>query len=288
MWVPSLTLVGLAMRRIGHNWPLALAQLLGVTAAVTVVASIPLMESAAAEAGLAQSLDSIGRGAAIEIQQTHVSTAADFDQFQASSAKLMQQELGADVVPGAHYGLTSSLQVLTHNGISVTGPGAPPPEFVRLYENLQPHAHLVAGEWTTTNVPPGDYEMTVSQQVADRIGLKVGDTYCLRLPTYAYLYHSFFVPPVPACFFLSGIWTPVSASDPFWGGAPPTGLVLDRAAYFRFLPTLVPNPPPNPFGSPTFIESSFTFAGQYWATDLSRVHAADAPQLLSKLEKVQG
>ena len=287
-WVPSLTLVGLAVRRLVHNWPLALAQLLGVAAAVTLVASIPLMQSAAAEAGLAQSLGSIGRGAAIEIQETHVSTAADFDQFQASSAKLMQQELAESVVPGAHYGLTSALQVLTLNGVSVTGSGAPPPEFVRFYENVQSHVQLVAGGWTANNAPPGDYQMTLSQQVANRIGLKAGDTYCLRLPSYAYLYHSFFVPPVPACFFLSGIWTPVSASDPFWGGGPPTGLVLDRAAYFRFLPTLIPNPPPNPFGSPTFIESSYTFAGQYWATDLSRVHAADAPQLLSKLEKVQG
>jgi putative ABC transport system ATP-binding protein len=32
MWVPSLTLPGLALRRLGHQWPLALAQLLGVTA----------------------------------------------------------------------------------------------------------------------------------------------------------------------------------------------------------------------------------------------------------------
>ena len=124
MWTPSLTLTGLALRRLAHNWPLALAQLLGVTAAVTLVASIPLMDSAAAEAGLAKSLDAIGRGAAIDIQETHVTTAGDFDQFQASSAKLMQQELAASVVPGAEYGLTSALPVLTHNGISVTGDGA--------------------------------------------------------------------------------------------------------------------------------------------------------------------
>src|SRR4029077_3729544 len=184
MWVPSLTLPGLAMRRLIHQWPLALAQLLGVTAAVTLVAGIPLMESAAAEAGLAQSLDSIRRGAAIEIQETQVKTAADYDAFQGSTSRLMQQELGAEFLPGAHYALTSALPVLTHNGISVTGEGAPPPEFVRYYEDLQPHAHLMAGGWTATNAPAGAFQMTVSQAVADRIGLKVGDTYCLRPPSY--------------------------------------------------------------------------------------------------------
>jgi hypothetical protein len=50
MWVPSLTLAGLAIGRLGHQWPLALAQLLGITAAVTLAASIPLMQTAAAEA----------------------------------------------------------------------------------------------------------------------------------------------------------------------------------------------------------------------------------------------
>ena len=77
MPTPSLTLAGLAVRRLSHNWPLVLAQLLGVTAAVTLVAGIPLMESAAAEAGLAKSLDTIGLGAAIDIQETHVGGAGD-------------------------------------------------------------------------------------------------------------------------------------------------------------------------------------------------------------------
>lgn|GEM_PF-4864389 len=70
--VPSLTLAGLAIRRLAHQWPLALAQLLGVTAAVTLAASIPLMQSAAAEAGLGQALSAIGAGGSIEIARALV------------------------------------------------------------------------------------------------------------------------------------------------------------------------------------------------------------------------
>src|SRR5467141_2885696 len=85
MWVPSLTLAGLAVRRLGHQWPLALAQLLGITAAVTMAASIPLMQTAAAEAGLGQSLNLLGAAGTIEIQQAETRSATTFDDFQASS-----------------------------------------------------------------------------------------------------------------------------------------------------------------------------------------------------------
>jgi hypothetical protein len=100
MWVPSLTLAGLAIRRLAHQWPLGLAQLLGVTAAVTLAASIPLMQSAAAEAGLHQSLSSMGAGGSIEIEQREVRTPGAYDDFQAASAKQMVAELGGDFVPG--------------------------------------------------------------------------------------------------------------------------------------------------------------------------------------------
>jgi hypothetical protein len=79
MWVPSLTLAGLAVRRLAHQWPLALAQLLGVTAAVTLATSIPLMQTAAAEAGLGQALNRIGAGGSIEIQQAETRTASAYD-----------------------------------------------------------------------------------------------------------------------------------------------------------------------------------------------------------------
>src|SRR5260370_15055223 len=128
MWVPSLTLAGLAVRRLMHQWPLALAQLLGVTAAVTLAASIPLMQSAAAEADLGQALSRIGGGGSIEIQQAETRTASAYDGFQASSAKVMAADLGGEFVAGARYGLTSPLAAVTHNGLSGTGEGGDPPE----------------------------------------------------------------------------------------------------------------------------------------------------------------
>lgn len=294
-WTPSLTLAGLAIRRLIHQWPLALAQLLGVTAAVTLAASIPLMESAAAEAGLGQSLGSIGAGGSVEIQQSDTRTAAAYDEFQASSAKRMVAELGGDFVPGARYGGTSPLAALTHNGTSVTGDGGDPPETVRYSEGLQAHAQLVAGSWSATGTPPGYYPMTVPQLLAGRIDLKAGDSYCLRLPT-ASSRGKPAPPRDPACFFLSGIWTPTNVNDAFWGGIPPTGFVLDRAAYFSFVPFLIaplpqPLPPDTPclpycFGSVR--EPSAAIAGQYWAPDLTHVHAADVPRVLSRLTRVQG
>jgi hypothetical protein len=294
MWVPSLTLGGLAVRRLAHQWPLALAQLLGVTAAVTLAASIPLMQSAAAEAGLGQSLSSIGAGGSIEIQQREVRDAAAYDAFQASSAKVMVAELGGDFVPGARHGLTSPLAALTHNGKDVTGDGGDPAETVRYYESLQPHAQLVAGAWTAAGAPAGYYPMTTSQPLAERIGLKPGDSYCLRLP--GVLAAGRLTGPLsPACFFLTGIWTPINATDSFWGGEPPTGFVLDRAPYFGFLPSLTPVLPealpfsachPNCFNYVR--EPSAAYAGQYWAPDLARMHAADVPQVLSRLNRVQG
>src|SRR6202165_547222 len=126
MWVPSLTLPGLAIRRLGHQWALALALLLGVTAAATLAASIPLMQSAAAEAGLDQSLSRLGAGGSIEIQQGEVRTTAAYDDFQASSGKVMEAELGQEFVPGARYGLTSPLSALTHNCKDVTRQGGDP------------------------------------------------------------------------------------------------------------------------------------------------------------------
>jgi hypothetical protein len=295
MWVPSLTLPGLAIRRLGHQWPLALAQLLGITAAVTLAASIPLMQSAAAEAGLGQALKAIGAGGSIEIQQRETRTASAYDDFQAASTKVMTAELGGEFVPGARYGLTSPLPALTHNGIGVTGDGGDPPESVRFYDGLQPHAQLVTGAWSTAGTAAGYYPMTVSQALAGRIGLKAGDSYCLRLPGLLSANRPT-GPLFQACFFLSGIWTPINANDGFWGGVPPTGFVLDRAAYFIFLPSLIPDlPPPVPFGPachPNCFavsrEASQAYAAQYWAADLARMHAADVPQVLSRLIRVQG
>jgi hypothetical protein len=287
MWVPSLTLPGLAVRRLGHQWPLALAQLLGITAAVTLAASIPLMQSAAAEAGLGQALGRIGAGGSIEIQQGETRTASAYDDFQLSSAKVMATQLGGDFVPGAQYGLTSPLPALTHNGKDVTGEGGDPQESVRFYEGLQPHAQLETGAWSTAGTPVGYYPMTVSQSLADRIALKSGDTYCLRLPSF---HIGGFRPPpspvVPACFFLRAIWTPINANDAYWGGEPPTGFVLDRGAYFTFLPSLIPQLPPH--FDPRVIDVSAAYAGQYWAPDLARLHAANVPQVLSTLIRVQG
>lgn len=290
MWVPSLTLAGLAVRRLGHQWPLALAQLLGITTAVTLAASIPLMQSAAAEAGLGQSLSAIGGGGSIEIQTSEMRTAAVYDNFEASSAKVMAADLGGEFVPGAQYGLTSPLAALTHNGKDVTGQGGDPAESVRFYDGLQPHAQLVEGAWSSAGVPPGYYPTTVSQALADRISLKAGDTYCLRLPTYHVGGFRAPQPPlVPVCFFLAGIWRPINANDSFWGGEPPTGFALERGAYFTFLPSLIPNVPPNYTpGQTNSVEPSSAYGGQYWAPDLARFHAANVPQALSTLTRVQG
>jgi len=288
MWVPSLTLAGLAVRRLAHQWPLALAQLLGITAAVTLAASIPLMQSAAAEAGLGQALSAIGAGGSIEIQQAESRSPATYDDFQASSAKVMTAEFGGDFVPGARYGLTSPLNALTHNGKDVTGEGGDPKEPVRYYESVQSRVQLVAGAWAAAaGAPPGYNPMSVSQALAERISLKPGDTYCLRLPTYfrPRFFHQPPPPLFPACFFLSAIWTPISANDPYWGGEPPTGFVLDRETYFRVLASLIPVVPPD---VPASIEPSGAYAGQYWAPDLAHLHAPDAPKVLSTLTKVQG
>jgi hypothetical protein len=287
MWVPSLTLAGLAVRRLGHQWPLALAQLLGVSAAVTLAAGIPLMQSAAAEAGLGQSLTAIGGGGSIEIQQAQIRTATAYDTFQASSAKEMSAQLGSEFVPGARYGLTSPLAALTHNGKGVTGPGGDPAEPVRFYDSLQPHVQLIAGGWSAGGAPAGYYPMTVPQALADRIGLMAGDTYCLRLPSFTG--DRRFTPPppplFPACFFVSAIWTPINANDAYWGGEPPTGFVLDRDGYLRLLSSLTPVVPP---GVTAIIDPSAAYAGQYWAPDLRRLHAADVPNVLTTLTRVQG
>jgi hypothetical protein len=282
MWVPSLTLAGLAVRRLAHQWPLALAQLLGVTAAVTLAASIPLMQSAAAEAGLGQALTRIGGGGSIEIQKAETRTAAAYDEFQASSTKVMTAELGGEFLPGARYGLTSPLAALTHNGKDVTGDGGDPAQPVRYYDSLQPHVQLVAGAWSAGSAPAGYYPMTVSQMLADRIGLKPGDTYCLRLPR---VQTNRFAPSIPVCFLLSAIWKPISASDDYWGGEPPTGFVLEREAYFGFLPSLIPVLPPNTLFR---LEPSAAYGGQYWAPDLTRLHASDVPNVRTTLTRVQG
>jgi hypothetical protein len=194
----------------------------------------------------------------------------------------MTADLGGEFVPGARYGLTSPLAALTHNGNDVTGEGGDPAEPVRYYDSLRPHVQLVAGAWSANGAPAGYYRMTVPQALADRIDLKPGDTYCLRLPR---VQTNRFVPSVPVCFFLSAIWTPNTAGDDYWGGEPPTGFVLERDAYFGFLPSLIPGLPPD---TPSRLESSAAYAGQYWAPDLAHLHAADVPQVLTTLTRVQG
>ena len=123
--------------------------------------------------------------------------------------------------------------------------------------------------------------------LAERISLRAGDTYCLRLPTYfrPRVFHQPPPPLFPSCFFLSAIWTPIRANDPYWGGEPPTGFVLERGTYFRVLASLIPVVPPDVTAS---IEPSGAYAGQYWAPDLARFHAANVPRELSTLTRVQG
>src|SRR5205085_4239704 len=98
----------------------------------------------------------------------------------------------------------------------VTGPTANLRVTAAYRGGLAGHVEVLAGELPPDGLGGGATAMTMPQDGADRLGLRLSDRFCADLS-----------PPDPAgearwCGRIVGLWRPLRGGDPYWGGTPPS------------------------------------------------------------------
>jgi hypothetical protein len=204
-----------------------------VTVAVAALAALPLLESLAGESAVAGGL---GRSNGLTVRQPGVTSVDAFRTFERSVDGRVNARLGsATAVRVTELGAAGPLTLTTVNGSSPPGGGARQLE-ATFVDHLAEHVRVAAGQLPPEGLGGNDPAVTMPQAAADQLGLHLSDRVCLA-----------FVPKTgsPAlCARIVGLWRPVNAGDPIWGGSPP-GLQVMLTAYdfFRLAGGAQPRPP---------------------------------------------
>lgn len=267
-----MALVRLALIRLTRRPILALAQLTAFAGALALAAGFQLVGAAAQEVGFHAAFEQFAFKRFVNIETPGVRDAAAYGQFQQLVASRVHDQVGDLLPPGERYAATGEFQARTLNGIQLDL-SVPRPTLATV-DGLERHAVLAAGSWPQAGPGPGqkEYPAAVSQRGADLLDVKPGDQLCVGTPAGAFGTMA----PKLICFRITGVWTPRSASDPFWGvSLPTTQLQLAGADFFAVAADL------------TGTGATFR-AGAVFAPDGSRLHATDVPRLRSGLKELRG
>jgi hypothetical protein len=222
--LPASTLIfgGFALTRLRHSWKLSVSTYLGLTVAIALAVSVALVQTTTAEIGLQRELQDLGDQGWVQVSSYHASDPAALALAENQARAGLQSVMGPLLRPGAAYLASSELIPRSRNGQPIhidRGSAAPT---LAYYEGLDRQISVVAGR-IPTRARVGDIsQATMSQQGARRLGLELGDRYCLADPTGAGF-----------CVQLAATWQARDPSGTYWGPVhvPYTALMLDGPSY---------------------------------------------------------
>jgi hypothetical protein len=231
--LPGLSRSRLAWRQATYRRGWAIALWVSLAAAVALPALLLLIDAMAVESGLAETLAADG---GLSVRQDVPSV----DAFNALGRQVdarVSARTGAALIPLGATATAGPLHLVTIR----SEPAAPQQTqrtLTAVYAaHLADHVTVVAGELPAEGLGGGETAVAMPQAGADQLGLRLSDRVCAD-----------FVAGADAqarwCARIVGLWQPVAADDPFWGGqAPRLELTMGRFDLFEMAKLRPPQGP---------------------------------------------
>jgi hypothetical protein len=217
--VTPLSFFGLA-RALLRRGPLRAAAL-GLCVAGTVAAAwaLPLTASVALRSGLREAL---GDGAHLTVEQAGIGDFETFISFERQAAGRVERRLDPYLAPADVFATAGPFAGLAIDDVPVAGGRQMTAAYL---DDLDAHVVVLAGFLPPDGLGGASTAVTMPEAAADQLGMRLSDRFCIDL-----------APGVPWCARLVGLWRPLRASDPYWGGrAPGLEVAMGRYDFFELL-----------------------------------------------------
>ena len=207
----------LAGMRLSRGWTVLLAVAVGMLVAVVLVCSVPLYDALVADLQLQRTLASelpSGRNVQIQVDSPAI-TAAVRDAAAPEVAGLARQYASGFTSATPMYYTATDDMLLPQAGahtFSFANPQAPQVRFEGFdLAAAAPHMRFIAGAAPSPSPTAAGAvsEGAITKQMADQVGVKVGDT----LSVTQFGDHS-----IRLSVRVTGIWEPSDVNDPYWNG----------------------------------------------------------------------
>ncbi len=269
----GLGLGRIATRQLRSRAALTFAQAAILAAAVTLVASVVLIQDVSTDNGLRSAIVQAvaAQGGDVVIERDGLGGSAAADAFQGDAAARVRAQLGDAVSPAAQYDRTGAEVLRTIDGVQQGQPFSNVSS-VTSYAGLRGHVRVVAGTWPADAPVGNDWPITVSARATDTLGtplhFHVGSEYC-------------FSPALsrgPAgrawCGRVAATWLPLNEKDAYWAGhVPETDILMGHDSFFAVSGEY-----------PGAMES----AVQQYAPDAADVTAANAAAVVAGVSALRG
>jgi hypothetical protein len=246
---------------------MAFAQCIAIALALGVPLSLQLVGDGAAQAGYQSLLGARGGSSIVVIEDAGIASPAGFADFQQSTARLVDGQVGADLKLMTSYVRAGSFRTNTKNGKAFAGDANLTAAY---YPDLLTHVALVNGVWPDGSGVQSPIPVAMSASGAVQAGLTIGDISCLGTLT---------TPPDRSwCTRLVGTWRPLKPSDSYWQSGPSNSdVTLSAADYYQFLAA----------ANRAAADVRFR-AGSVYQPDLARLSVAGAQGLVTGLMQLRG
>lgn len=257
----GLLSLGALARRLLLRGPLR-ASALAVCLAGTVAVSwaLPLATAATLQSSLR---DSLSDRAQLTVDRPQVVDFEAFTAFEREAAAVVEPGLGRYLAPAEAFATVGPMAPVSVNDQPYSTSAAKLSAGYR--DGLASHVEVMAGQLPPDGLGGPAPAVTMPQQGADQLGLRLSDRFCVDL--------------VPAsqssawCGRLVALWRPVSDADPYWAGQlPRLEVVLGRYDFFQLLQL---RPPQG------------AVAGRRYAADPAAVDPATAGDLAGRLHNLR-
>ena len=220
----QLSLPGIALRLLAaERWYTAM---LGAAAAILVAVALapPLLEGAAAHAGVREILAGSG---GVTVRKTKIADATQFDAFQRQAGAKVDPVFAGRLLGPAQLASLGPLPAASVNGVPPAAPATQRNLLVAYSSDLARHVEVVQGE-----LPDAIQDRTVaaasmSEAQADRVGLHLSDQVCFAAASPS---------DEPWCPRLVGLWRALDSTDPYWAlSGPRPNLFTNQSGFFTLL-----------------------------------------------------
>jgi putative ABC transport system permease protein len=276
----------IAVRRIVAQRWLALATVLGLIAAITLIMSIPLYADAVYYRVLQEELARAGQGVKGDPQAFafvfrnigSIYGVKEWDEITPVDAYLSgpaAEQLGLPVKEIIRYAKTDNFRLFPANVSQSYASTQEPLEWVSFgaLEQFADHVTWVEGAPPApASADPADpIEVAISGVLADALGIQVGEEFL----TFRNMETEAGTRAVQLPVRVSGVWAPIDPDDSFWFYRPrafDTQLMVPHPTFEGRLASL--------------LEDEVALIAWYWVVDGANVTAATAPQLVARIDQI--